>query len=76
MEMNFMPNSTEMSCKSGIEYENKIVSMLLGLRFKTERVGKNDNGVDIFASKSAQDSLRSSLVCFAASSGELNPIFD
>ena len=39
-------------CKTGIDYENKVVSMLLGLGFKAQRVGKNDNGVDIFASKS------------------------
>ena len=47
----FMISDTMIGCKTGIDYENKVVSMLLGLGFKAQRVGKNDNGVDIFASK-------------------------
>ncbi len=46
-----MISDTMIGCKTGIDYENKVVSMLLGLGFKAQRVGKNDNGVDIFASK-------------------------
>ena len=46
-----MISDTMIGCKRGIDYENKVVSMLLGLGFKAQRVGKNDNGVDIFASK-------------------------
>lgn len=46
-----MFSSTKIDCKTGIDYENKVVSMLLSLGFKAQRVGKNDNGVDIFASK-------------------------
>lgn len=46
-----MFSATKIDCKTGIDYENKVVSMLLGLGFKAQRVGKNDNGVDIFASK-------------------------
>lgn len=45
-----MISDTMIGCKTGIDYENKIVIMLLGLGFKAQRVGKNDNGVDIFAS--------------------------
>lgn len=41
---------TKIDCKTGIDYENKVVSMLIGLGFKAQRVGKNDNGVDIFSS--------------------------
>lgn len=41
---------TSFNCKTGIEYENQIVSILGNLRFKANRVGKNDGGVDIFAS--------------------------
>lgn len=46
-----MISDTMIGCKTGIDYENKVLSMLLGLGFKAQRVGKNDNGVDIFASK-------------------------
>lgn len=45
-----MFSGTKIDCKTGIDYENKVVSMLSGLGFKARRVGKNDNGVDIFAS--------------------------
>ena len=45
-----MFSGTKIECKTGIDYENKVVSMLLGLGFKAQRVGKNDNGVDIFSS--------------------------
>ena len=45
-----MFSGTKIDCKTGIDYENKVVSMLMGLGFKAQRVGKNDNGVDIFSS--------------------------
>lgn len=45
-----MFSGTKIDCKTGIDYENKVVSMLIGLGFKAQRVGKNDNGVDIFSS--------------------------
>ena len=46
-----MISDTMIGCNTGIDYENKVVSMLLGVGFKAQRVGKNDNGVDIIASK-------------------------
>lgn len=50
-----MFSGTKIDCKTGIEYENRVVSMLTRLRFKTQRVGKNDSGVDIFASIKIKD---------------------
>lgn len=50
-----MFSGTKIDCKTGIEYENRVVSMLTRLRFKAQRVGKNDSGVDIFASIKIKD---------------------
>lgn len=36
--------------KTGIDYEDTIVNFLTDLKFKANRVGTNDGGVDIFAS--------------------------
>ena len=50
-----MFSGTKIDCKTGIEYENRVVSMLTRLRFKAQRVGKNDSGVDILASIKIKD---------------------
>lgn len=40
----------DFNCKTGIEYEGKMVELLTNVGFNANRVGKSDGGVDIFAS--------------------------
>lgn len=41
---------TSFNCRTGIDYENRVVAILSNAGFKASRVGNNDGGVDIFAS--------------------------
>jgi len=45
-------------CKTGVDFENRIVDVFRLLGFKTTKTGSNDGGIDIIVEGTVEDTLR------------------
>jgi len=45
-------------CKTGVDFENRIVDVFRLLGFKATKTGSNDGGIDIIVEGTVEDTLR------------------